>query len=144
MKMKKLFCLLLAVLMIVPMFVSCGNGGSGVEFQNVKVYRYNDKTATTTTEFYASSLTVTVEEGAEVTLKDVVLNFDPAAYYNEATSRFDKISEFSADAEWFWNYTVNGEAANLSTVVKPEDAIEIIYEPLNKEEAPAATAEAAA
>lgn len=143
--MKKMLCLMLAVLMIVPMIVSCGKSdGNEVEYPNVKVFRYNDTTATATTEISSTPIMVAANEEGKVTLKEVVLSFDPAAYYEESTSRFVKISEFSADGEWFWNFQVNGAPANLATEVKPEDAIEIIYEPLNKQEAPAATAEAAA
>lgn len=135
---------MLAVLMIVPMFVSCGGKteGTEVEVANVKVYRYNDTTATATTEIHSGSVVAVVAEGAALTLKDVVLGFDPNAYYDESTSRFVKISEYSADAEWFWNYTVNGAPANIFAEIQPTDTIEIVYEPLNKT-APA-TAEAAA
>ncbi|MBR3837886.1 MAG: hypothetical protein IKJ74_07065 [Clostridia bacterium] len=132
--MKKLFCVLLAVLMIVPMFAACGakEEGTQVEVANVKVYRYNDNTATETTLIYEGPITATVAEGATLTVKDIVLGFDSAAVYDEDTSRFIKISSLSADTEWFWNYQVNGAPMGLAQEVQATDAIELIYEPLNK------------
>ena len=132
--MKKLFCLLLVVLMIVPVFASCGGKTEGTEIEvaNVKVYRYTDATATATTELYSGPITAFVEEGATLTMKDVVLGYDVNAVYDEDTSRFIKISGLSADAEWFWNYQVNGNAQSLAQSIQATDTIEIIYEPLNK------------
>ena len=132
--MKKLLCVMLAVLMIVPLLVSCGNkaDGSEIEVANVKVYRYNDTTATETTEIYSGPITAVVEEGAVLTVKDVVLGFDVNAVYDEDTSRFTKINELPADAEWFWNYQVNGAPKSLATEIQATDSIEIIYEPLNR------------
>ena len=88
-EMKKLFCVLLAVLMIVPMFAACGStpDGTEVEVANVKVYRYNDATATETTEIYSGPITALVAEGAVLTVKDVVLGFDENAVYDEDPSR---------------------------------------------------------
>ena len=142
--MKKIFCLLLAVLMIVPAFASCGakEEGTPVEVANVKVYRYNDTTATATTELYAGSVTAYVAEGAALTVEDVVRGYDVNAVYDEDTSRFIKISELPADSEWFWNYTVNGAAKGLTQEIQATDTIEIIYEPLVKGDA-AQTATAA-
>ncbi len=133
--MKKLFCLLLAVLMIVPMFAACGGKteGSEIEVANVKVYRYTDATATATTELYSGPITAFVEEGATLTIKDIVLGYDVNAVYDEDTSRFIKIGGLSADAEWFWNYLVNGNAQSLAQPVDATATIEIVFEPLNKE-----------
>ncbi len=131
--MKKLFCVLLAVLMIVPMFVACGGAeGTQIEVANVKVYRYNDATATETTLLYEGPITATVAEGATLTVKDVVLGFDASAVYDEDTSRFIKINNLPADAEWFWNYQVNGAPMGLAQEIQATDSIELIYEPLNK------------
>lgn len=144
--MKRVCYLLLAVLMILPMIVACGNSreGTPVEVANVKVISYKDAYTEAATgapaqldktlaaEVYAGPITAYVAEGASLLLKDVVdgyaLDIDGSAVYDESTDRYTKMADLAAADGFFWNYYVNGNECGLNTPIQPTDAIEIVFE----------------
>lgn len=144
--MKKLLFVVLAIVLVLPMIVSCANtpDGEPVEITNVKVISYQnaypeaetgavakpDKSLAT--ELYSGTVTAYVVEGEKLTLKDVVDGYardlDGSAVYDESTARYTKINDLAALDGWFWNYYVNGSESSLTAEVKAGDAIEIVFE----------------
>lgn len=143
--MKKLFCLVLTVLFLIPMAVSCGSEpeGNPVEIPDVKVISFADAYTekddgtkvldrTLGTIIYSGTVTAYVAEGKTLTLKDVVDGYardlDNSAVYDETTQRYTTIASLSVEEGGFWNYYVNGRETSLHTAVKATDAIEIAFE----------------
>lgn len=143
--MKKILCLFLTVLFLLPMVLSCGSSpeGTPVEIPDVKVVSFQNAYTekedgkkvldrTLGTEIYAGAVTAYVAEGATLSLKDVVDGYvrdlDNSAVYDEITQRYTKIASLSTEDGGFWTYYINGRESSLHTAVKPTDAIEIAFE----------------
>ncbi len=144
--MKKVSALLLAVLLILPMAVACSTGPKGdpVEVPNVTVVSYKGvetevatgEVATeenSVTTFYTGSVTAYVEEGALLTVKDVLDGYardlDSTAHYDEDTGCYNRFHDILNSDGWFWNVYVNGAEARMDQEVKAAtDKIEIRYE----------------
>ncbi len=137
--MKRVLFFLVAVLMILPMIVSCGSQqkGTPTEVANVKVLSMysadaEGNVAEEAATIYEGAITAYVAEGAALTLKNVVdayaNDIDGDAFYDEDTHMYTKLAGLSANAGWFWNYTVNGKEVGLNTEIKATDSIEIIYQ----------------
>ena len=129
---------LIAVLMILPLIVSCGGQkGTPTEVANVKVLSMysadaENNVAAEAAVIYEGLVTAYVAEGATLTLKDVVdayaNDIDGDAFYDEDTHMYTKLAGLAAQGEWFWNYTVNGKEVGLNVEIQPTDAIQIIYQ----------------
>lgn len=145
--MKRMMYVIIAVLMILPLIVSCGSKheGTPTEVADVKVLSMysaegSDENATavvdgnadTATAIYEGAVTAYVAEGATLTLKDVVdayaNDIDGDAFYDEDTYMYTKLAGLTANGDWFWNYKVNGKEVGLNTEIKATDSIEIIYQ----------------
>lgn len=136
--MKRMMFLILAVLMILPMAVSCGGDkGTPTEVASVKVVSMysadaENNVATEPATIYEGAVTAYVAEGAILTVKDVVdayaNDIDGDAFYDEGKHMYTKLAGLAASGEWFWNYKVNGKEVGLDTEIKPEDTIELIYQ----------------
>lgn len=137
--MKRMLYFLVAVLMILPMIVSCGSQkkGTPTEVANVKVLSMysadaENNEAEEASVIYEGGVTAYVEEGAALTLKNVVdayaNDIDGDAFYDEDTHMYTKLAGLSASGEWFWNYIVNGQEAGLTTEIKATDTIQIVYQ----------------
>lgn len=143
--MKRVLFFIVAVLMILPMIVSCGEEkkeGKLVDVPNVKVLSLysadaEGNVAAQASEIYKGTVTAYVEADATLILKDVVdayardINTD--AYYDEDNRMYTKFAGLSAGSDWFWNYIVNGEEVGLDFEVKVGDSIEIIFQKISDE-----------
>lgn len=141
--MKKVLYVLLAVMMVLPMIVSCSSAPEGepVVFSNVEVLVF-DATAYAEDGTRDDSLAIPIHQGEDVTayaadtnavtLKEVIAGYtyDKQVDYamNEHGTMYESLAGYAADSTFFWNYYVNGKESSLSTVVKPEDVIKIVYE----------------
>jgi len=144
--MKKIAYFLLAVVMVLPLLVSCGGDAetTSVEVPNVTIVSYANaysETATgenpvrdesLATQIYSGSLTAKVAEGATLTVKDVVdayaNDLDGGAVYDATKNVYQKLADLSEGNGFFWNYKVNGADAGLSTEIQATDTILIVYE----------------
>lgn len=152
MKISKICALVLALAMLLPFAVACGNTkeGTPVTFSNVIIITTFDpdaeaveaETAETAEEvadeseyeetIYNGEVVVYVEtETNEITVLDVIMAYtddkNVNLQYDSASNRVTKIGEIAAGGGYFWNYLVNGREAGLNTAVTPEDEIEIIF-----------------
>ncbi len=137
--MKRVIYLLVAVLMILPMIVSCGSQqkGTPTEVANVKVLSMysadaENNVAEEASVLYEGAVTAYVEEGAALTLQNVVdayaNDIDGDAFYDEDTHAYTKLAGLVSGNGWFWNYTVNGKEVGLDTEIQATDTIQIVYE----------------
>ncbi len=140
--MKKVLYVLLAVMMVLPMIVSCSSAPEGepVAFANVEVVIYD---ATAYAEdgtrddaagipLHKGEVTAYAADVNAVTLKEVIAGYtyDNGIDYmmNEHGTMYESLAGYAADGTFFWNYYVNGKECSLSTVVKPADTIKIVFE----------------
>ena len=146
--MKKFAMVLLAVLLVLPLAVSCGGGeeGTKVVLNNVTLVSYANaypaQTATgeeipakdesLKTEIYAGPVTAVVPEGATLCVKHIVDGYardlDGGAVYDEASNTYVKLADLSEGNGFAWLYYVNGADAGLGTEVKEGDTVIISYE----------------
>ena len=137
--MKRIIYFLVAVLMILPMIVSCGSQqkGTPTEVANVKVLSMysadaENNEAAEASVLYEGAVTAYVKEGVALTLQNVVdayaNDIDGNAFYDEDTHTYTKLAGLAAGNGWFWNYTVNGREVGLDIEIKATDTIEIKYE----------------
>lgn len=138
--MKKVMYLVLAVLMILPVVVSCGSApeGNPVAVADFQVVSYADAYAEDGTKsedlavsLHSGEVTAYVPEGTAMTVKHVIEGYvydnGVDAAFNETLNRYDSLAGYSA-GEFFWNYYVNGKEATLATEVQATDSIKIVYE----------------
>ena len=137
--MKKLMFVILAVLMILPVVVSCSSApeGNPVAVSNFKVVTYQDAYAEDGTKgegavIYEGEVTAYVAEGATMTLKDVIAGYvydkGVDAVTNEAGTMYESLAGYANGNGFFWNYKVNGKEVSLATAVQATDTIEIVFE----------------
>jgi hypothetical protein len=138
--MKKMMFVVLAVLMILPVIVSCGSApeGNPVAVADFQVVSYADAYAEDGTKsedlavsLHSGEVTAYVPEGVAMTVKHVIEGYiydnGIDASFNETLNRYDSLAGYSADV-FFWNYYVNGREATLATEVQATDSIKIVYE----------------
>ena len=137
--MKRMMFLVLAILMILPVVVSCGSApeGNPVAVSNVTVVSYQDAYAEDGTrgegvEIYNGLVTAYVPEGETMTLKHVVEGYvydnDVDAVLNDAGTMYESLAGYANGDGFFWNYYVNGKEVSLSQAVKETDVIELVFE----------------
>ncbi|MBE6712306.1 MAG: hypothetical protein E7580_02165 [Ruminococcaceae bacterium] len=157
--MKKFLFVVLAVLMILPVAVSCGQEKTkDVEMKSVEIASYigaynEDGTLDETkiTSISTGTAIAKVPEGEKLSVKHVILGYDESAYIENDTL-LKTFAGINAGAntendEYMWIVYVNDQDAKLSDEVKPEDVIKIVCERgevLAGEEAENADAAAAA
>ena len=140
--MKKVLYVLLAVMMVLPMIVSCSSAPEGepVAFSNVEVVIF-DATAyaedgtrddTFGIQLHKGEVTAYAADVNAVTLKEVIAGYtyDNGIDYvlNEYGTMYESLAGYAGDGTFFWNYYVNGKECSLSTVVAPTDTIKIVFE----------------
>ncbi len=137
--MKRLMFVVLAVLMILPVIVSCSSApeGNPVAVANVKVITYQDAYAEDGTKgegvvLHEGEVTAYVPEGATMTLKDVIAGYvydkGVDAVMNEAGTMYESLAGYANGNGFFWNYKVNGKEVSLATPVQATDTIEVVFE----------------
>ncbi len=139
--MKKLMYVVLAVLMILPVIASCSSApeGNPVAVNDFQVISYADaydeagaKSEDLAVSLYSGAATAYVPEGETMTLKHVIEGYiydnGVDAVSNDAGTMYESFSGYANGNGFFWNYYVNGKEASLSTEVKAEDAIKVVYE----------------
>lgn len=135
MKKIKVLALCAAVMMLLPLIVSCGSAKSGTPntFSNVTVVVRYDPAAEEEVEdvLYQGEVVVYADDASSITLLDVIRAYcddkNVGYYYDEAKNMITKIDEYSAGNGVYWLYTVDGADAKLSQTVKTDSAIEIFY-----------------
>ncbi|MBQ4037672.1 MAG: hypothetical protein IJC84_06055 [Clostridia bacterium] len=131
--MKKVLMVVLAVLMILPLAVSCGGGreGNPVVVSNVYVIDNSGEAPVTLFGSEGETLTAIVEEGAELTVRDIVDAYHDdiaGGFYDEDAHAYTKLGDLGENSEFFWNYKVNGVDSGLNTKVAEGAKVEIVYE----------------
>ena len=140
--MKKVMYVVLAVLLILPVLASCSSApeGNPVVVNDFQVITYADAYAEDGTKsedlaisLYSGVATAYVPEGETMTLKHVIEGYIYDNGVDAATNdqgMYESFSGYSNDPAngFFWNYYVNGKESGLSTEVKPEDVIKVVYE----------------
>jgi len=146
--MKKLAMVLLAVLLVLPLAVSCGGGeeGTKIVMENVTLVSYANAYSTQTvtgteppvkdeslkSEIYSGPITAIVPEGATLCVKHIVDGYardlDGAAVYDKASNTYVKLADLSEGNGFAWLYYVNGADAGLGTEVREGDTVIISYE----------------
>ena len=139
--MKKVMYVVLAVLMILPVIVSCSSApeGNPVTVNNFQVISYEsafdeagNKDESLAVSLFSGVATAYVPEGETMTLKHVMEGFiydnGVDSVLNDAGTMYESFYGYAGGNGFFWNYYVNGQEASLSTEVKPEDTIKVVYE----------------
>jgi hypothetical protein len=139
--MKKVLYVLLAVMMVLPMIVSCSSAPEGepVAFANVEVVAFDAAAYADGTrddslgvQIHTGEVTAYAADVNAVTLKEVIegYTYDKQidSVMNEYGTMYESLAGYAADGTFFWNYYVNGKECSLSTVVKPSDTIKIVFE----------------
>ncbi len=139
--MKKITFVLLAVLMILPMIASCSSApeGTPITVNHFQVVSYADayaedgtKSEDLAVELYNGVATAYVPEGETMTLKHVLAGYiydnGIDAVTNDAGTMYESFYGYTNGNGFFWNYYVNGKEVSLSTQVKADDTIKIVYE----------------
>lgn len=139
--MKKVLFVALAVLMILPVIVSCSSApeGNPVSVGDFQVVSYADafdeagnKSEDLAVSLYNGAATAYVPEGETMTLKHVIEGYiydnGVDAVTNDAGTMYESLAGYANGNGFFWNYYVNGKEASLSAEVKAEDSIKVVYE----------------
>ena len=139
--MKKFMFVVLAILMVLPVVVSCSSApeGNPVEVADFKIISYADAYAEDGTkdeelavELYAGSAIAYVPEGTAMTVKHLIDGYiydnGVDAAENSGGTMYESFSGYASGNGFFWNIYVNGKEARLSTEIKAEDSIKMVYE----------------
>lgn len=136
--MKKIMLVVLAVLMILPLAVSCAKKEEAVktvsqEMQNLVILDYSkayneDGTLDETKieEIYNAAFTIEVPEGQNPTVKDVVDSYDPDRAAHD--TMLPDFADIVAAEPYAWGVYVNGEAAMMNTEIALDDEVKFVYE----------------
>ena len=152
--MKKFLLVVLAVLMILPLAVSCAKEEkqeevktTPQEMQNLVILDYSkayneDGTIdeTKVEKINEGPFTIAVPEGQKPTIKDVVDNYDPDREVHETL--LPDFADIKGNEEFAWAVYVNGDEASMTTEFELTDEVKFVFEKLPELEQ-TATAEAA-